>query len=195
MKMSSYELEEVASVFRNEDLDNLKNIQSLLNKEINYRMNKLDCCVQDIPAPIQIKEEKMNTANSVATLVSVSKETTEERRISFLLDQLTDANYRKTAELRRSYGLLDDERPRTAQELVDRIKDGQFELDEKTKDDRGFFEHIRWCNPKIKKDKVGYEEASKKMEEAHRQASRTIILKDQAEGLEALEKFEKAKFH
>lgn len=202
MKMSEFELQDVASTFKQEDLSNLKAIQGELNRELNrrYGVDKgyLDCCVSDVPTPIQ-QEKKMNTASSMSIVASVPAETLAERRISFLNNHLENARTRKETELERHFGLIDDEAPRNPKELVERIKDGLYVIPEAYSTEEGYLynpsNYIEWRNPKVKKDKDGHLKAKKEMHEHYREAQRIIVLKDEEKGLAALEKFEKTKFH
>lgn len=211
MKMDDIERQSLKDSIAREDISNLKTIQKILNQEINFRMQNIENCVSAIDHPTidystpvvgycakavpQQEVKKMNTANSMA-IVSHA-ETIEERRISFLVSQLESAKHRKYTELKRHFGLIDDERPATATEMVDRIKDGLYVIPEDHKDTRSYYmmDFIEWRNPKIKKDQGAFDKAEKEMEAEAREVNRTIVLSDPDKGLAALEKFEKAKFH
>jgi hypothetical protein len=213
MKMDNKERDDLVGTIAREDINNLKLIQKIINKEINYRMDNIEDCMPTAKVPVgysvaaapvvgycanavpQQEVKKMNTANSMA--IVTSSETIEERRISFLVNQLESAKHRKDLELQRHFGLIGDERPATATELVERIKDGLYVIPEHGKDVRSYysFDYIEWRNPKIKKDQEGYNKAEKEMQAEAREANRTIVLSDPEKGRSALEKFEKSKFH
>lgn len=208
MKLSEFELQDVASTFKQESLENLKAIQGLMNKEINNRMATVDCYPTPVSLgycatiPVAAQEKacnKMSTANSMSIVTAYPQETIEERRISFLVGQLSEAKHRKNTELQRHHGLLDDERPRSPKELVERIEKGLYVIPEQFAGDDVYgyniTDYFEWRNPKVKKDKEGYAKSKKEMEADFRETNRIIILKDEEKGLAALEKFEKAKFH
>jgi hypothetical protein len=212
MKMTDNELKDVSNTLAREDLSNLKAIQSALNKELTYRYKEMNevvgkqesiCIMDDVvycePLQTKEKETKMNGANAyaMASAVVTPQETIQEKRIRHLLSRAAEAECKKRTELQRHFGMIDDERPATAAELVERIEKGQFILRDETKDRKGYyvFENITWRNPKIKKDEAGYDKAIETMDEYIVDVHSTIILEDEKEGLAAVKAFEKKKFH
>lgn len=92
---------------------------------------------------------------------------------------------------------LNEVSPSTVEELIQRVKDGQFQI--KDKKDRSRFErpyhHIIWRAPGEEPDTAGYEIANAKLEKALTATRDVIMVSDAEKGLEALKGFEAAKFH
>lgn len=145
------------------------------------------------------------TADDVRFLHKKKEEETmtfnlDQTRLDHLTRRLFVANGNQDLKLRQHFGLEDDNRPATAKEFVQRIKDGKFTLrDEDSEDcyytDADFAYNIRWRDPSVKEDKDGYTAAKKNMEAAYNAAKDQIYISSPEAGLKALQEFESATFH
>ena len=128
--------------------------------------------------------------------------TIEQTRQNHLVDRLMRANRAKAAELRKQFYLEDDEAPRYAKDVVERILAGKYVLpsEDEQKKARDYYGHsfetiITWRDPAHPADQAGFEAAKEKLDKAYTAAKDLIIVKDADEGLAALQAFEKATFH
>lgn len=130
--------------------------------------------------------------------LSLSAGATEtERQKRFLLNELSGVEDRQETKLRKQYGLMDDDEPRTFNELMARLKDGKYFIpdDKKDKDAWGYgLNLVKWRDPAVKEDQKGFEAAQKIMRVSYTDAIRTIKISDPKEGLAALKSFESATF-
>lgn len=139
------------------------------------------------------QEEKENTMSHLDHMESYEL-TPDERKASFLENELERFDSKKTIELRQKFGLEDDDRPRTPTELIDRIKAGLYVLNEDRKDYRTNWplDYISWRDPSKQKDQKGYAAAYDKLQALLKDTQRAIVIQTPAEGLIALKAFETA---
>lgn len=130
--------------------------------------------------------------------LSLSAGATEtERQKRFLLSELSTVEDRQEIKLRKQYGLMDDDEPRSFNELMARIKDGKFVIKDENKDKPAWgygLNLVKWRDPAVKEDQTGFEAAQKIMRVSYTDAVRTIKIGLPAEGLAALKSFESATF-
>jgi hypothetical protein len=148
-----------------------------------------DDCIADFSGP---QEEETETTMYSEANITLNEKTMEIRQQEFLLRDLSDSTEMKKADLKKQFGLTQDDRPRTAQELIDRIASGKFTLPDDLKEVRAYnpVEYIVWRDPSIKKDEAGYNALKPKLESLRRDTERTIMVSNAADGLAALKAFE-----
>jgi len=113
---------------------------------------------------------------------------------SFLRSRLDDAKEAKREPTKRAFGMADDEAPRTANELIERIKAGKYTIDEDRGDSKcyGATHYLNWRDPSVKKDEKGYSEAWQKVRDAKDAAEVIIMTGDALEGRKALTDFQES---
>lgn len=202
-------------------------------KDMWYIPDQLGCCNQTGPcsptcemtwpdhskcAPIpqawnksavkkQEEEQKMSYNQidvRVAPIASTDSEIATQRK--FLAETLRDLYWTKrhSDDLRRAFGLMDDEAPKTVKERKARIAAGKFIVDFDY-DDEDFDEdeehyglgrgHIRWRDPAVKEDQAGLSAVQKLIDAENTKTQRIIQIKDADTGLAAIEAFETKTFH
>lgn len=151
---------------------------------LGYQM--LDCfvtstCVAQTPYIQKKKEEPMiNMENDQRNYI--------ERRIYDVMEE-------KEISMSRHFKLLDDESPKTAEETIQRIKDGNFVLREKNSFwGNSFNDRVQWRNPAAVKDQDGFDAAEKRMFEAKKTLMDKARLYPIAEATKAFEEFKTADF-
>lgn len=99
--------------------------------------------------------------------------------------------YAKDHDLRKTFGLEDDEYPYDPKDMVKRIQDGKFVLEE----GKHGSSRILWRDPELKEDKEGYKAAKEKMEVGYTKVTDDIMVLYPDQGLESLRTFEAETFH
>src|SRR6185503_5134887 len=145
------------------------NMHFMSSSEVKQRYHSLDCCLPAVP---QEKEKKM--------YMEVNTDGRSDLAVtrSFLRSRLQDAKDAKREPTKRTFGMADDERPRTANELIERIKSGKYTIDEGKGDSKDYcngMSFINWRDPSVKKDEKGYTEAWQKVRDA-KDAAEVIIM-------------------
>jgi hypothetical protein len=115
-----------------------------------------------------------------------------------LLERLSAATEDKLDTARHTFGLVDDDRPETAQELIDRITSGKFIVPEDRKNQKTWgypLEYIRWRDPAIKRDEDGFQKYETSVEVASDDVMDTIIVKGPDAGLDAVNAFKAKTFN
>jgi hypothetical protein len=107
--------------------------------------------------------------------------------------------YAQKEALKNQFGLVDDEAPRNAKELAERIAAGKFVIDTEKKDSDWDFSIRRafsWRDPSVKKDEDGYKAARKELDKKLTETKDIIVAStDAKEALEAVKSLETATFH
>lgn len=159
-----------------------------------------------VPAKKQEEEQKMSYNQiglSVANCAVAKSEIATQR--DFLTDTLSTIYWtkRNDPDLRRAFGLLDDEAPKTIKERKARIDAGMFIInfdygdDEFDEDEEHYGMgrgQIRWRDPAKKEDRDGYTALLKTLDEEKTKILRIIQIKDAEAGLAAVEAFEAKNF-
>lgn len=118
--------------------------------------------------------------------------TVEQQRIGYLQGRIRDVSYTKTDELTKTFALLDDPTPTNGQELVERILAGKYVIPSNEKKRYGYAQdQITWRDPAKKADREGYDKAFNALEDARTAANDIIMIGSPADGLAALQAFEK----
>jgi hypothetical protein len=171
---------------------------------INYLMSKkqmrsLGVC----DAPVQQatpctyvtnkKEEVPMSSISSATAILSSESIEKDQRRS-LRDALYTAYRAKVQATKVQFGMIDDDRPGTATEIVARIQAGKFVLDSKYADCDVYspLEYITWRDPSIKEDKAGYKTARDALDAAHDALKLRAAVLPVADALAAVEAYRDA---
>lgn len=143
--------------------------------------------------PKKKKEAPSMPAYQNTTLAVSGPEPEEKRQRDYLVRELKHVWEEKLDPLPHEFGLTDDERPKSPKELVERIKAGQIVLPENADKENWYnpWDTIRWRNPKTKEDVEGYKAAKQELSDAFIKTKRQIMIASLADGLVALEKFEK----
>lgn len=114
-----------------------------------------------------------------------------DRQRSYLTGRLTGIVNDKEELARSFFGLVDDDRPRSPKEVVDRILAGQIVLPKDA--DKPSWEcplnRIRWRDPAKVENTTGFQTFLKTMETASVETLDTIITTDAATGLKAMQAF------
>ena len=134
------------------------------------------------------KEENPMASYASAQIIA---DTTEKDQRAYLTDRLYTIEFQHKDALRKQFGLIDDEAPRTAADFVKRIADGKYTID-KEKMDKDSYDparYIRWRDPSLVEDKPGYEAAKLKLADAYRTAKDAAILSPIAEAKAAMDTF------
>jgi hypothetical protein len=121
----------------------------------------------------------------------------------YLVCRASDVWSEKREVLERKYGLTDEEAPKTAQEVVDRIKAGRFVFKDNTiKDDPNWYgryfeptRYLRWRSPDVKEDKAGFEAAMAKLQAKYAHLKDSIYVDSPTVAKSNLHEFESATFH
>lgn len=153
----------------------------------DYKVS-IDVCDCDSCSEIRMNKKEENMDNNIQT-----------RRISHLRDRAESVFFTHQRNLQKKFGLVDDDAPMTANELIQRIKDGKFVIPEGKGDTRYYSGYngtamIEWRDPAVKKDRKGYDEAEKVLNKAVTELTDKIEILDPVESLKALQEFEATEF-
>lgn len=128
---------------------------------------------------------------SYASATIVNEATIERDQREIVVNALRSAKEKTYTDLKKQFGLVDDEKPTTPADLVKRIQDGLYTID-KDDVDRVTYEpsyYIRWRDPSKVEDKAGYEAARVKLAEAYADAKLKAALLPVADLLKLVEDF------
>jgi hypothetical protein len=155
----------------------------------------MDECVSFAPCPPQActvpcaKPAYKEPNKKEKTMYVDNDKHIESSKINYLSGRVENIYFKKDAELRKQFGLVNDESPETAVEMVKRIQDGKFIIKDEYKDKRTYGDaarYITWRDPAVKEDQAGYKAALKAFDVAHQDARDTIAIGTPAEGLAAI---------
>lgn len=159
------------------------------------------CAVPYLSGCVEIKNSGGNWASlgkKEENMITATIDSGHDQARNYLRERARSIREETSAILQRQFGLLDDTAPKTANELVARIKDGKYVI----KADRGDKEtygdgmqYIRWRDPAKTEDKAGYKTAFDALHKQYMAAKDAIIVMDPKEGLTALQAFESATIH
>lgn len=114
-----------------------------------------------------------------------------------LIERLSEATEKKIAAARKTFAMDNDERPRTAQALVDRIITGKFYIPEDRKNAYTYdpSDYIQWRDPAAKKDEAGFDAARETINLASDDVMDILIVKGAEAGLAAINEYKKTTIH
>lgn len=105
---------------------------------------------------------------------------TEQAQRSYALSRLEEIRQSKNNDLRKQFGLNDDEAPLSLNELLARFNSGKWTFPEDKKDKQygtyTIFDIIRWRDPAVKEDDAGYKTAGEKLGESYQKGRDAIAL-------------------
>lgn len=136
------------------------------------------------------KEEVTPMASyASATVVNPASIETEQREI--VRSALRTQREKLRSQFRKDFGLVDDDEPRTAAELIKRITDGQYTVDAKRLDEKAWnpIGYVRWRDPSKVEDKAGFQAAEEKLDAAYADAKLKAALLPVADLLQLVEDF------
>lgn len=162
----------------------------------NYTVSLGD--LQCKPAYPQESPKKENNMNAI--YIDQSTTNLEAAQKSYLGDRAYTVYREKLTEMKKPFGLVNDEQPRTLKEFLARITEGKFAYDKDDFEKRQYGPEallylIEWRDPAVKKDKEGYDAAVAKMLKELTKVRDVIVVKNAVDGLAAVEAFESATFH
>lgn len=153
-------------------------------------------------APLQEAHVIVQMDSSVEFGMSTVQQEQETENTMYNLDQLQLEHFsarlrhiksEKHGELKRKFGLVDDESPRTPEEIVARITAGKFIiLPEATYDSGSRFARFQWRDPSLKEDRAGYEAADKDLDAAY-DLAKDAVFTAPADAAKVVQAFESAK--
>lgn len=162
--------------------------QATPNPSINWGVN---VPTQQFATEANKGKSEMTTidAKAVATIEAIQPETKDQRE--YLTAELWGIDTKKDHDLDIQFGIR-GKNPKTANELIDVIKNGKFTIKPDMADKRGYdgTEYIIWKDPSIKADYAGLALANEARVKARTTAGRMIKIGSPAEGLSALNAYE-----
>lgn len=189
--------------------EDIKKAESMLGHPMtitNYDINgpitgtvSLDTsqCVPQPRMSVVEKEKTMYYDDDCDCCSSSAPYSETKAQKAYLSYRLNDAESKKDADLQVAFGLRDDDRPQSAQEVADRILAGKFVLSPNNKDSFAYdpLFLFTWRDPAIQKDAKGYQDALKTLQSQERDAMDAIMVGTADEGLAAVKAFEAATVH
>ena len=125
----------------------------------------------------------------------VSLEETQRQKLE---NTLLHAFYTKEEDERIHFGLRDDRTPRTAKELVERIKAGEYEITQDDEEGLEFYGStygLKWRKPKTKKNYDGYEASKKLLDKELETVKQDVWFLPLDQALASVRSFEAKTFH
>lgn len=145
------------------------------------------------------KEQDMSYNHASAAIQATSRSLEGESR-DYFLGRIAETSNNKLLDAQKTFGLRNDESPKTARELIKRIKDGLFVLPLEKDDVKNVwlsaYDRITWRDPAIKEDHDGYNEYESKVFD-HAQTARDAIMAsvEPKDWHKAIQSFEKLSVH
>lgn len=130
----------------------------------------------------------MNYMNSNCAVACCPPQQEKQEKI-YMVERLNMIKDEKNLELRQKFGLEDDAPPRTAEDFLKRIADGQYKLREGTAWLTSFYDRVMWRDPKKELDQEGYNAAYEELEDAFENTMDEVVVLPEVDGLAALNEF------
>lgn len=113
---------------------------------------------------------------------------------TYLSRRLDNIEYNVQRSLPKKFGLQDNDRPRTPNELISQITSGKYVVAKGREDTKIYdpMDFIRWRDPTTVEDQAGHDAAVAKLHADTQAARDVIVVKDLDSGLKALQDFETA---
>lgn len=139
------------------------------------------------------KEDKIPMASYASAVVS-APESIEQTQRHAVMRALSNAFDKIRSDLKKQFGLIDDESPKTPTELVKRIADGQYTIDKEHADYEGWdaasaVRYVRWRDPSKVEDKAGYKAARAQLDTTYEDTKLKAVLSPVADLLQLVEDF------
>jgi hypothetical protein len=165
-----------------------------------------ECCPPSIKSVVKKESDmyadRVKTIDlRVAAIANQESSAIETGQRNHARGRLRDLRDAKDLDLRKQFGLDDDASPKSPKELAKRIADGKFvikKVDEDMDEEDDYFywqDAIRWRDPAVKEDKVGYKAATTELGKSYQRAKDQIILGTVADSLKVLQDFESGTIH
>ena len=158
-----------------------------------------DCigCCEEAPTKPSLKqkvankkqEKKMNYLNTNYAVACCPPQTEQKQEKMYMVERMEMIKDEKVLDLRRRFGLEDDEAPRTAEDFLKRIEDKQFKLREKTAWLPSFWDRVQWRDPAKELDQDGFNKAYEELMEAFANTMDEVVVLPEVDGLAALNEF------
>ena len=131
---------------------------------------------------------------SYASAIVSAPESIEQTQRHAVSRALSNAFDKIRIDLKKQFGLVDDEAPVTPAELVKRIADGKYTIDKEHLDYKswgaeGAVRYIRWRDPSVVEDKAGYKAARALLDTAYEDTKLKAVLSPVADLLQLVEDF------
>jgi len=155
-------------------------------------MNKLagNVSCQSTAVPAQEK-----VANMYVDYVSSDKHS-ESAKTNYLLSRYENTKNEIRSDLRKQFGLDNDDRPTTAKEFADRILSGKYVLPTEKEEELqrqvyycgwSITDAIKWRDPAIKEDKDGFKLAETELNDESLKVHDAVMIKDHDTALTAIQ--------
>jgi hypothetical protein len=126
----------------------------------------------------------------------------ENAKRGYIEERLSCVQAKKRSDLRKKFGLDGDTAPDTVEDVVARLKAGEFTVPSKFYDEEykanqssyfdiwNFARNVKWGS-NIKADKKGFDEAEKKLDDELKRIRDIIAIGELADAMKAVTEFEK----
>lgn len=141
----------------------------------------------------RITEEEEKKGSDMYDLDFCEEDTMDMTKLNHLSTRMSNAFYTKKEALRKAYGLVDDDMPNTAKDLIARITAGKYVVPEDRMNELAYspLTFFTWRDPSVKKDEEGFKVAAENLRKARTAAEDIIVvMSDEATRLKALQDFE-----
>jgi hypothetical protein len=160
-----------------------------------------EACEMALCVPKKMEKNMRTGFDANVNIGVVQGSPSEDTQRSHLQNRLWHIAHAKQREMYTHFKLGEDDRPTSPEEMIERIKKGEFSLKEPDSYDKKgkpiYYDrpthYFEWR--KEPKDEEGYNTAMKTMNEAKTKVEDRIVVLPPVEGLKALEEFEAATFH
>ena len=131
----------------------------------------------------------MNYLNTNYAVACCPTQTEQKQEKMYMVDRMEMIRDEKVQDLRRRFGLEDDEAPRTAEDFLKRIEDKQFKLRDKTSWMTTFWDRVQWRDPAKEVDQDGFNAAYEELMETFANTMDEVVVLPEVDGLAALNEF------
>ena len=133
----------------------------------------------------------------VAVDQTVTKVDDLSKQRDYLKIRLSNVDSDHVNALQSYFHLLNDPRPKTASELVDRIRSGKYILPSKEDEERNYYrgslDMITWRDPNLPAERESYELAMKLRAQTYQRYLDIVHINSPAEALKAVQDYEAMK--
>lgn len=150
-----------------------------------------------IPCQSTAVPAQEKVANMYVDYVSSDKHS-ESAKTNYLLSRYEDTKGKIRMDLRKQFGLDNDDRPTSAKELTDRILSGKYVLPTEKEEELmrnqyyggwSIVDSIKWRDPAIKEDKDGFKLAETELDDESLKVHDAVMIKDHDTALAAIQAF------
>lgn len=143
---------------------------------------------QEQEQSLRSDDMETNMLTSYNNLSATAALPTEQVQMDFLRGEARNARNTVNSKLLKQFGLIGDDAPATVEELIKRIQDGKFAVDDENKKRRAYYalDYISWRDPSIKKDQAGFDAANDLLSAKYSATKRAIMTQGADAGLKAV---------